>query len=103
MATVSMTADGDFPGIHPRDVMTVLLHDQTEKPFFSYWLILRMQNNVQPGTADVTIEGVSFEEPVLVDLMSGRRYLVHDFSSSDGSTTFRNLPVADYPFIITER
>ena len=102
-AVVSMTADGDFPGIHPRDVMTVLLHDETERPFFSYWLILRMQNNVQPGTADVTIEGVSFEEPVLVDLMSGRRYIVHDFSSNDGHTTFRNLPVADYPFIITER
>ena len=101
-ATVKITEEGSFAGIKERDIMTVMLRDEYQKPFFSYWLVLRMQDNTDPGHADLTLSGVKLKNPVLVDLMTGRRYTIKDYSYTENGTILKNLPVADYPFIVTE-
>lgn len=101
-ATFTLTKDGGFPNAHRRDKMTVLLHDQSGKPLFSYWLILRMQDDITLGAAEVRVEGQIFENPLLVDMMTGKRYIISDYEHHADGTTFYNLPVGDYPFIITE-
>lgn len=101
-AAVDIVQPGSFPGVKDSDIMTVLLRDEQEKPYFAYWLVLRMQDAVEPGHADVTIQGVKLEKPVLVNLMTGQRFSIDDFSHDGNATILRNLPVADYPFIITE-
>jgi hypothetical protein len=44
-----------------------------------------------------------FKDPVLLDLLTGNAYAVDDYQSSGGETRFGNLPLADYPLIISER
>ena len=101
-ATIEVTQAGSFPGLKDRDKMTVMLRDPQQKPYFAYWLVLRMQDAINPGHADVTLSGVQLENPILVDLMTGQRYKIDDFSYNGSATILRNLPIADYPFIITE-
>lgn len=101
-ATFTINDDGSFAGVKNRDIMTVMLRDEYQKPFFAYWLVLRMQDETEPGHANITLRGIKLKNPVLVDLMSGRQYAVNDYSYTENGTILRNLPVADYPFIITE-
>lgn len=102
-ATVTIIDEGTFQGILPRDIMTVLLQNQENKAYFAYWLVVRMQDQVDLGTADVMITDIELKDPVLVDLMTGRKYTVENFSYTENGTLLQNLPIADYPFIITER
>jgi hypothetical protein len=102
-AAIEIREPGSFPGLKNRDIMTVMLRDEEQHPYFAYWLILRMQDTVEPGHADITLQGVKLENPVLLDLMTGLRHQIEEVSYDAGATVLRNLPIADYPFIITER
>ena len=101
-ASLNITEEGSFEGVQERDIMTVMLRDEHQKPFFAYWLVLRMQDDTDLGHTDLTLSGVKLKKPVLVDLMTGRRYTIEDYSYTENGTILRNLPVADYPFIVTE-
>ncbi len=54
--------------------------------------------------ATVSLEvGAKFEDPVLLDLLTGYTYALDDVQRSNGKTRFGSLPLADYPLLITER
>jgi hypothetical protein len=44
-----------------------------------------------------------FREPVLLDLLTGNVYVLEQFETASGKTTFEQLPLADYPMVIAER
>ena len=54
---------------------------------------------------EVSIPGVSFSDPVWVEMVTGRVYEIADGSwrSADGATVFDDLPVWDCPSLIAER
>ncbi len=51
----------------------------------------------------LSITGVRFVEPVLIDLLSGEVFAIRDVAREGETVVFNNLPLADYPFAIAER
>lgn len=71
----------------------VTLWDDKAKPEESY----------QPQYVTVTVTG-NFKQPVFVDLISGIIYEIpkSQWSKSGGTYTFTNIPVPDYPVLISD-
>lgn len=54
--------------------------------------------------ATVSLEvATGFNEPVLLDLLTGQVYAIAKFESNNANTRFENLPLADYPLLVAER
>ncbi len=53
--------------------------------------------------ATVSLEvGAKFEDPVLLDLLTGFTYKLDDVQRSNGKTRIGSLPLADFPLVIAE-
>jgi hypothetical protein len=54
---------------------------------------------------DVTVRGVTFKDPVYVELITGKVYELDKsaWNSADGNTTLTQLPVWDSPMMLAER
>jgi hypothetical protein len=66
-------------------------------PVLAYWLPWRPQEIIRPATVRINWPGVSWSSPVYVDLISGEACE----AKLSGNTV--EVPLADYPFILTER
>ena len=62
-----------------------------------YWLPWRPQEIIKPARVRVEWPDVSWNEPVFVDLLSGE---VSEAATKKGAV---EVPLADYPMILTER
>ena len=51
----------------------------------------------------ISLEGIEFKDPVLIDLFDGQVYDLENFGSENGRFVFDKLPMADYPFSIVEK
>jgi polysaccharide biosynthesis protein PslG len=69
----------------------------------AYWLPWHAQEIIREGRIRLSLNNVKFNEPVLVDLLTGNAYNVEMKMSSSGETLFENIPLADYPFVIVEK
>ena len=65
----------------------------------------RPDETLHPQSGELTLSGAALKEPVLVDLITGEVFAVKpEFVSTDnGVTTYRNLPVHDYPWLLAEK
>ena len=74
------------------------------KNLIAWWLPWNMAEYL-PKFAEISlsIEGIEFSNPVMVDLLEGKVYEVGEFRKSESGLQFMNLPLADYPFIICEK
>ena len=52
---------------------------------------------------DITVTGMSFNEPVLIDLIEGTVFRIKDIERTEAGIVLRNLPLADFPFLICEK
>ncbi len=50
----------------------------------------------------ISIEGVNFADPVMLDPLSGEVYEIK-VNNKDNGCVFEELVLADYPFIVVER
>jgi hypothetical protein len=66
-------------------------------PMFVYWLPWRPQELVEPATVRVRWPDVSWDAPVVVDLLTGK---VSEAPARGGAV---EAPIADYPMVLTER
>jgi hypothetical protein len=66
-------------------------------PMLAYWLPWRPQEIVQPATVRVDWPDVSWRAPVCVDLLTGQ---VSEARIIEGTV---EVPLADYPMVLTER
>jgi hypothetical protein len=71
--------------------------------FVAYWLPWHPQELIREAKIDLNAEGMTFRNPVLIDLLDGEVYSLHGETRPDGVPVFRNIPLADYPFAIAER
>lgn len=75
--------------------------------FICYWQATYPRLNAQIGKIDLQIEGIDAEKlqnPVLVDLMSGKIYDAKQFMRAKGNQMiFDNLPFVDWPLMITNK
>ena len=69
----------------------------------AYWLPWHPQEIIRPAKVDIRIANFAFQEPVLVDLLTGKVYQLADFDIKDQYVIFKNIPLSDYPLTIAER
>ena len=69
----------------------------------AYWLPWHAQEIIREATIRLSANNVKFNEPVLVDLLTGYAYNVEMKINTSGETVFENIPLADYPFVIVEK
>jgi hypothetical protein len=65
----------------------------------------RPYDELQATPTDVTLEGVSFDEPVYVDLLSGKVFdiLGNNISKRNNQLIIKQLPLLDAPVLIMEK
>jgi hypothetical protein len=82
------------------ETMTFVKNDA---PFYAYYLPVQLGKEVNiPYTADVSVYKY-LENPVLIDPYTGEVFEIYDFAYSHGTYMCRNMPLKDYPLILTER
>jgi len=101
---------GIFHGIGPADdafpsVPIVATFARANGPsLLAYWLPWHGQEYLpRLARGRLTVEGASFSEPVLIDLISGEVFALRGMTRQGDTTVFTDLPLADYPFVIAER
>lgn len=98
-----------------QDIIRVMLNTAGGK-VLAYWNTVRASDRCVPDERILLVsdwEGNGFQDPVLVDLLSGNIYeLAGAMASGKGkdpwrtgyqAQLFRQLPVRDYPLLITDR
>lgn len=99
---------GSFHGIGEHEdvfpsVPLLTSYQSGDAPFLAYWLPWIPQENIAEfATVSLDVQA-GFDEPVLLDFLTGSVYAPDKFEVSAGKSSFGNLPLADYPLAITER
>jgi len=97
---VDITKEGSFHNIRQKNVMFLDIANHRNEDYLAYWIVWRMQDIVDKATVTITTVK-SFQDPVVINLLTGE--VVRVAMKNEGSQTqLLNLPLADYPFIITE-
>ncbi|TDH28740.1 hypothetical protein EXU57_01315 [Segetibacter sp. 3557_3] len=65
----------------------------------------RPSDTYQPKPTTLTVEGATFKNPVLADLITGKVYEIPtaNFRKAGNTYTFSGIPVTDYPIVIAEK
>jgi len=107
---VDILNEGIFYGIGPEDdtfpsiPLVVSFRDENGKDMVAWWLPWNAQEYVPiPATVKLTLEGVHFAEPVLVNLLTGYIYEAGSYVEENGSVVFQNLPLTDYPLVLVDK
>ena len=81
-------------------------HSNKKSPFLTIWQSEeRPSDTYEPKATTLTIEGTSFKNPVLADLITGKVYEIPkaNFKKAGNAIIFSELPVPDYPIMIAEK
>ncbi|MCL4402151.1 MAG: beta-glucosidase [Acidobacteria bacterium] len=76
------------------------------RPIYAYWYPSDLQQPCSPRQARIIIwngKGPRLDDPVVVDLLSGRIVTPKKMRVSDGFLHFEEMPVEDYPLLIAGR
>lgn len=90
----------------PRAITAHAFQKEDEATVVSLWFSDQQPDNAlttQP--VDVTLRGVTFEEPVYVDLLSGQVYEIpkKNWQKQADGTLLRKFSLLDMPILITEK
>jgi hypothetical protein len=99
---------GSFQGIGEYEdafpsVPLLATYKSSDAALLALWLPWIPQETISEFASVSLDVDEEFKDPVLLDLLTGNAYAVDDYQSSGGETRFGNLPLADYPLIISER
>ena len=107
--TVTIRDPGIFYGIGPEDdafpsqPLVATFATESGAGLVAYWLPWHPQEIIREGSVMLALKGLSFKDPILIDLLSGEVYPLEQVPGPDGSATFDNIPLADFPFVIAEK
>lgn len=103
--TINIADEGIFYGISEDDAfpsvpLVATFTGDKGNNLVAWWLPWNMQEYIPEfARINLTLEGLEFRDPVMIDPLDGSVYEVH----SEGKGVFSNLELADYPLIIVER
>jgi len=109
---LEIKSTGDFYGIgkyddaFPSQPLVATFRSDNGDILIAWWLPWQAQENIlHPAEINLTLENAVFREPVMLDPLTGKIYPIIKVSSSSREyvTTFIQLPMLDYPLIITEK
>lgn len=75
------------------------------RPLYVYWLPENLMKDVPAGKVTLkvtTAAEAKLEKPVLADLLTGRTYTVAAGKKDGDTLVFENLPLTDYPLVLTD-
>jgi hypothetical protein len=106
---ITVNNEGIFYGIGPEDdafpSVPLVASYKTEKGKYllAYWLPWHPQEIIEAATIDLKLKEIKFQNPVLVDLLDGKVYQINQHSQDGNDFIIKNIPLADYPYVILER
>jgi Beta-glucosidase/6-phospho-beta-glucosidase/beta-galactosidase len=106
---IRINSEGAFYGIKWDDAFPSLpllasYRAENGNLLFAWWLPWNMQEFIaEYADIELFVSGASMKEPVLVDLLEGKIYPIDTYEKLADGMTFKNLPLADFPFIICEK
>jgi hypothetical protein len=106
---VEVVDQGIFYGIGEEDdafpsvPLVATFCDEDGNDLIAWWLPWNMQEYLpELATVNITLSGINFTDPVMLDPLSGEVYEVVATNSGSGCI-IKDCVLADYPFIIVER
>ena len=108
MSKVTIDDPGIFRGVGDEDdafpsiPLVSSFKTATDKYFIAYWLPWYPQEIIREGRITLAAGDAKFKDPVLIDLLDGEVHSV-EFTVEDSGILFKNIPLADYPYVIVER
>jgi hypothetical protein len=109
-AAVKVRDAGQFEGVgehddaYPSIPLVAAYRTAQGDSLLAYWLPWQPQEYTpRPAHIDLTAAGLPFRDPVLVNLLDGAVYPLSAWSATPGGSTFRDLPMFDFPLVIAER
>jgi hypothetical protein len=107
---LKINKQGQFYGIKYDDVFPSIplvagfKKKQSGSNLIFYWLPWRMAENINDyAQIDLELPKVQFDDPVLLDLISGKIYDLKNSERSEKDFMAEGLPLGDYPFAIAEK
>lgn len=95
---------GDEDDSFPSVPLMASFSDKSGNNLIAWWLPWNAQEYLPKlATVKISLEGIQFKDPVLVDLLDGQVYDLQDSYSNNGNCVFNKLNMADYPLVIVER
>ncbi len=97
-----MTVDVNSPTPLELSAMKTAAFRKDSTPFYAYWLPTSVEDETPiTYTATVCVEPIS--DPVLIDTFTGEVFEIADEKERNGMVEYTNLPIKNYPLVITER
>lgn len=95
---------GEFDDGFPSQTLVAHFINSENESLVAYWLPWHPQENImQAANINIIIENTNFDNPVMVDLLTGDVLEIIDFENVDNNVIFNNIPLIDYPLCIIER
>ena len=95
---------GDEDDAFPSVPLVATYSDNSGNNLVAWWLPWNAQEYLPKlAKVKISLEGLQFKDPVLLDLLDGEVYELDNYSNENGNYTFNELALADYPLVIVER
>jgi len=106
---IEITNPGMFYGIGEEDdvfpsvPLIARFTSENGNQLLAYWLPWYPQEYTpNPATVNIHFKHCKFENPVLVDLLSGKIHKINSYTLNNGDILFLKIPLTDYPYLIAE-
>jgi hypothetical protein len=94
---------GSFEDAFPSIPITGVFKTEENDYLIAYWLPWHGQEYL-PELASINLSvNARFDDPVLIDLLSGKIYQLDKPEVENNSSVFKDLPLADYPMVLAEK
>lgn len=106
--TIEIVDEGVFYGISEDDAfpsvpLVATFTDKNGNDLVAWWLPWNMQENLAKlATINLSLNGIQFDDPVLIDPLSGEVYEI-SIKNNENGCVVENTVLSDYPFIVAEK
>lgn len=98
--SIKINNEGSFYGVRSKNIKFLDIDNGTGARLLAYWIVWKMQDRTTDASISLTTEK-PFIKPVLINLLTGKVNKIH-FENDGIEQHLLNVPLGDYPFIITE-
>jgi hypothetical protein len=95
-----ITDFGSFHNIRQKNILFLDVKNDRGEDYLAYWLNWRMQDQISEAQFNINTSR-QFNDPVVINLLTGEVKRVNS-KIQDGIQSLTQLPLADFPFILTE-